>query len=302
MSSVVGLSPRAMPLIDQPLDIWSAAKRGLLDEVKGFIATGVSVDSRTREDFTLLHEAAGAGHVEVVRWLLECGAKINARTRSQRPYPGSETPLYLAVAHGHRDVVGVLLSRGADPNLKSSDGTSPLAQAVERGDQALVTLLIDSGARVNPRGDFSPLHTAFCMKRFAIARYLLSHGARADERVLPYRGSLLMTAASGKWLPGVELMLELGCDVNQKDDEGGTALHAGVLGFACRQLTWEKTTWGEKCIREEPEEAIPVVKRLLEARADRTIRDKHGFTPLDYAKKIRAQPIIELLQQSGSPT
>lgn len=289
-----------MPFVEQPLDLWTAAERGRLDELKAFVCAGLSVDAPTRQDYTPLHLAARAGHMAVVRWLLENGAKINARTKSQRPYPGSETALYLAVAHGRPDVAALLLSHGANPNLKSSDGSTALAEAVQRGDLGLVTLLLDNGAQINPKGEFSPLHTAFCMKNLPIARYLLSRGARADERVLPYRGSLLMAAAGGKWLPGVELMLELGCDVNQRDDEDGTALHAGVLGFASRTLTWEKTTHGERCVREEPEEAIPVVRRLLEEGADQTVRDKHGFTPLDYAKKIRAQPIIELLQPSGN--
>ncbi|MBS0356522.1 MAG: hypothetical protein JSR83_21765 [Proteobacteria bacterium] len=97
------------------------------------------------------------------------------------------------------------------------------------------------------------------------------------------------------------MFLSLGLAVNEVDQEGQTALHYGVLGFADRKLTWVKTAQGEKCLREEPEEAIPVVQRLLEEGADPSIRDKHGFTPLDYAKKMKAEAITELLRpEKGS--
>ena len=225
-----------MPFVKQPLDIWTAAERGLLEEVNGFVASGVPVDAKSRQDVTPLHMAARAGHLEVVKWLLDNGAKIDGRTKPQPGYPGAETALFLAVT----------------------------------------------------------------AQKIPVVKLLLERGARIDEKVLPYSGSLLSAAASAKWPAGVELFLNLGLAINEPDQEGQTALHCGVLAFGSRQLTWVKTEHGEKCIRDEPAEAIPVVKRLLEAGADSTVRDKSGLTPLDYAKKIRAGPIIELFG-SASP-
>ncbi len=285
-----------MPLVDQPLDIWTAAERGLLDEVKNFVAAGVPIDAKSLQDFTALHSSAQAGHVELVRWLLDNDATIDGRTKPQRGYPGAETALFLAVTARRIPVVKLLLERGANPNLKSSDTISALGEATKHGNKALMSLLIDHGANLNPGGDFSPLSTAVSMRDLDAAKLLIERGARIDEKVLPYSGSLLSAAASAKWLPGVELFLSLGLAVNEVDQEGQTALHYGVLGFADRKLAWVKSAHGEKCLREEPEEAIPVVQRLLEEGADPSIRDKHGFTPLDYAQKMKAEAIVELLK------
>jgi ankyrin repeat protein len=284
-----------MPFADQPLDIWTAAEHGLFDEVKKLVATGVPVDAKSRQEFTPLHMAARAGHVEIVKWLLDKGAKVNGRTKAQPGYPGSETALFLAVIAQKESVVECLLKHGANPNLKSSDTTSALAEATQHGNRTLMALLIEHGALLNPKGDFSPLFTAVSMKNLDTVKLLIKHGAQINEKVLPYAGSFLSSAASSKWLAGIEYFLNLGLAVNEPDQEGQTALHCGVLAFGSKQLTWVKTGHGEKCIRDEPADAIPVVKRLLEARADPSVRDKHGFTPLDYAKKMRAEPMINLL-------
>jgi ankyrin repeat protein len=290
-----------MPFIEQPLDIWKAAECGRLEEVKQFVSQGLGVDAKSRGNVTPLHLASKKGHLEVVNWLLDNGANINARTKAEPGYPGAETPLYLAVLHVKVDIVKGLLKRGADPNLRSSDSTSALEEAAQLGNLELVRLLVDNGANLNPKSDFSPLYAALCSKHLETANYLVERGARTDFKVLPHSSSLLMMVASWKWLPGVEFLLHLGAEVNEKDDVGHTALHHAVLGFGIRTLTSEKTDWGEKVVvSEKPEDAIPVVQRLLDAGADRTIRDNDGFRAVEWAKKIRAQPLIELLVQSDA--
>jgi ankyrin repeat protein len=286
-----------MPFAEPLLDIWTAAERGLQTEVMRFVASGIPVDARSRQEFTPLHMAARAGHVEIVKWLLDNGAKINGKTKAQPGYPGAETALFLAVVAQQEAVVEYLLKRGANPNVKSSDTTSALAEATQHGNRTLMTVLIEHGALLNPKGGVSPLLTAVSMKNVDAATVLIEHGARIDEKVPPYSGSLLSAAAGAKWLPGVELFLSLGLAVNEVDQVRQAALHYGVLGYGSRQLTWVKTEHGEKCIRDEPEEAIPVVRRLLEAGADPTLVDGHGFTALDYAKKLRALPLVQLLTE-----
>lgn len=49
--------------------------------------------------FSPLHWASKKGNSKIVEMLLTRGARVNATNR------GDDTPLHLATAHGHRDVV-----------------------------------------------------------------------------------------------------------------------------------------------------------------------------------------------------
>ncbi len=59
------------------------------------------------------------------------------------------TPLMIAVANGDADIAGMLLAKGADPNLRAVGGTSALSLAKARGaaGAGLVQLLQRSGAK-----------------------------------------------------------------------------------------------------------------------------------------------------------
>lgn len=50
-----------------------------------------------------LHWAAKEGRLGIVEMLINRGARVNATNM------GDDTPLHLAVAHGHKDVVAVVL-------------------------------------------------------------------------------------------------------------------------------------------------------------------------------------------------
>jgi uncharacterized protein len=70
---------------------------------------------------TALHFAARQGAARSVAALLDGGASVNL------PSPGDQaTPLLVAIINGHFDIAADLLARGADPNLVSDAGVSPL--------------------------------------------------------------------------------------------------------------------------------------------------------------------------------
>jgi ankyrin repeat protein len=69
-----------------------------------------------------LWKAAFAGHTEVVKFLLEKGAEVNAKGTI-----GGTTALMVASQNGHAEVVKVLLEKGADVNVKDTTiGTTAL--------------------------------------------------------------------------------------------------------------------------------------------------------------------------------
>ena len=76
---------------------------------------------------TALHAAVSSNQQEIVAWLLEAGADVNAR--QQIDY----TPLMGAAANARTGLMEMLLSRGADPSMKTTDGKTAADVAREHG-------------------------------------------------------------------------------------------------------------------------------------------------------------------------
>ncbi|KAL1749942.1 ankyrin repeat-containing domain protein, partial [Schizophyllum commune] len=73
-----------------------------------------------------LHLAAERGHVGVVRVLLERGAFVAVRGGCRK-----ETPLMVAAFEQHKDVVCLLLDKGADIEDCYKDGQTSLQCAAD---------------------------------------------------------------------------------------------------------------------------------------------------------------------------
>lgn len=74
-----------------------------------------------------LHAAVSANQVDIAGWLIDAGADVNAR--QQMDY----TPLMGAAANGRRDLLDLLLARGADASLVTTDGKTAADFAREHG-------------------------------------------------------------------------------------------------------------------------------------------------------------------------
>ena len=84
---------------------------------------------------TALMVASQQGHREVVEVLVGKGARIDVQMENGR------TALMLASALGHREVVEVLVGKGARIDLQGEDGMTALALAKAQGHREVVALL-----------------------------------------------------------------------------------------------------------------------------------------------------------------
>lgn len=93
--------------------------------------------------------AAGLGRLDEVRSLLDRGADVNSAGPGTDQVPAGGTALMLAAARNQKDVVRLLLSKGANPNQADQGGGTALIYASWKGNLDIVKILIESGADVN---------------------------------------------------------------------------------------------------------------------------------------------------------
>ncbi len=127
-------------------DFVYAAYRGDLAEMKALFAEGVDVNASTggggHETDPALIVAAGEGHIEVVKFLLDNGADVNIKGTN-----GIDTALMSAAGGGHKEIVKLLIDKGADVNAIGSKGRTALAIAVDKNHSEIIEMLKRAGAR-----------------------------------------------------------------------------------------------------------------------------------------------------------
>ncbi len=163
-----------MALLGGCVSIQSAAHKGDLKEVRKQLTSGTNVNSETfRMRRSALHEAAGNGHIEIVKLLLEKGADVNIRENC------GATPLHRAAHGGHTKVMKILLQNGADTFQRGTGCGTPLEWAARKGQLKAIEILLDHGADVNYE---TPLHAAVETGHVEIVDYLVARGADVNKR------------------------------------------------------------------------------------------------------------------------
>ena len=162
-------------------DLLRAAKRGNVDLIRKVLSIFlVDINFMTKRNTNPLMLAAKNNHKDVVYLLLDRGAEPNMADQD------GNTPLHEAANEGHKDVVQLLLDGGAEPNRADQDGWTPLHDAADEGHKDVVQLLLDGGAEPNmaeQSGD-TPLHRASLEGHKVVVQLLLEKGAEPNMATL----------------------------------------------------------------------------------------------------------------------
>ncbi|RSL62863.1 hypothetical protein CEP54_005527 [Fusarium duplospermum] len=149
-------------------------------------------------------------------------------------------PLYLAAYFQLEESMRTLIAAGCNIDAETPNGWTLLLSFVERGQEAVVRLLLENGADISPRatqGNTSlrePLAIAAEQGNSAMVQLLLDHGAdpncdvrgqnKREERTIP-----LLDAAKNRNLEIVRILLGAeGIRVNERAGNGKTAYHWAV--------------------------------------------------------------------------
>lgn len=156
------------------LDVFEAATAGDAQRVAALVDADPSLgDAVAQDGFSPLGLASFFKRRDVVKALLERGAKPSAPSRDQR-----FTPLHSAVATdasaADGEIVRLLLDAGADPNAKSREGGTPLHTAAFTGDLEAAELLLANGAdpSATDKKSLTPLDIARDRRNVEVAALL----------------------------------------------------------------------------------------------------------------------------------
>jgi 26S proteasome non-ATPase regulatory subunit 10 len=142
-----------------------------------------------------IHKAVKDNNLPEVRQLLKNDPDL-VLTKDENGF----TPLHLAAANGHRDMVDLLLTTKADVNAKDNSGSTPLHQAAaaqgEHSDIVEVLLARKANVDAADRQGLTPLHYALLADNPDVAKWLLNHGANANVKDNKAGHSPLILAAA----------------------------------------------------------------------------------------------------------
>lgn len=238
----------------------------------------IIIDCNSTEFGTSLHTAAEFGRVDIVKVLLQRGAKVNQLRGN------GCTALHYAASNGEIEVVKELLSRPEiDSHVNTPISGTPLHEAAIADNFEILKLLLQTGSDVEAASEdegYTVLHSAARFGSVGIVKYLLSHTESAINRHTKHHGSALHLAVIGGHAEIVKVLLRNNIDANAIDSEGCTALHRGV---------------------EKADAAI--VEQLLEhSHIDATESAPDVGTVLDLAKANGHSEIVELLSKHVGTT
>jgi len=165
----------------------------------------------------LFVDFASSGNVDSVRLMLDLGFDV-ASARTAPPWSAGETALHAAVWRGYLPMVNLLIERGAPLEAAHQrSGATPLAAAlrtlIEQSEWTpnefsipIAQALVRAGAHLKP--EWMTLAAALCLDRTEDAARLARKSTAADRHV-----ALEAAAINGK-VEAIAALLQLGVDVN----------------------------------------------------------------------------------------
>jgi ankyrin repeat protein len=200
-------------------DIFTSVRNGDIKKIKSILEKDPGlVNSRDDKDRTPLIQAIFSRQVAVAKLLLEKNADFNLTSKD------GFTPLHFAVFTSSKDIVEMLVAKGARLNDKSNSiSATPLDLAVNGGYKEIIELLVSKGATVDAKdgNGYTALMKAVMSGRADIVQVLVSKGASLAETDDTGSTPLLLAALTGQKVLA-EWLVEKGSDIHAVNMLGGS--------------------------------------------------------------------------------
>lgn len=207
----------------------------------------------------------GAGLAGAETALEAWDGRLETLHQHAAPSDAGKTALMEASADGALEPMTALLDAGAEVDQRNANGGTALMYAASAGHLEAMRLLLEHGAdpAARARIGWTAMLVAAAKGQDEAVQLLLDAGADPRETDA-YGWTPLMRAVSGGYEEAVAVLLACGrVDLKAREESGATALHiAAGRGY------------------------VAIVKRLLDAGAERSVPDGEGRTPADVARLL----------------
>ena len=198
-----------------------AAYWGQEDLVRLMLDSGADPDEKDENGNTALLTALQGRDPYMPQILLKHGCNVNYQNHE------GHTPLTVAISRNQHwyqfaPILRLLLKNGCDVNMRNNAGRTPLMKAAAHGELEAVKSRLDEGCDINVEDDKPG---AFQIADLDFGSFGAKLEPRWRKRFRPYGGhTALMYAVILEEFEIVELLLEKGCDVDLRNNDGHTAI------------------------------------------------------------------------------
>lgn len=247
-----------------------------------------------------LHAAALKGDKEMIKLLLEKGASPDATDHFKK------TPLFLASSP---EIADMLIAAGADVKAVDRRGNGLLHEAVKSKNAAMTEYYIKKGLSVNAANESgqTPLALSVEAGEAAVFNALMAAGAATDAKEKLFEWSPLHVAIMNGRLDMAEALIKAGAAIEATDRYGRTPLHY-VRSREAAEFLLSKNADASSLTKKggtvlhsaAASGSAGVVKFFIEKGFDMNQKDAEGETPLFKAVIHKSKPALSELLSAGA--
>ena len=281
-----------------------AAQQNHHDILVFLIEQGATINHKGPHGETPLIKAVQNANVDSIQALVEGkdGEKADINLADDHGW----TPLHIAAQLGHLEVVRLLEDLGADRSLLTDDGSSLVLIAAEQGQQEVVEYLLE-GLEVAERNllvnqtnnkEVSPAMIASHHGHATMVRYLIDRGADAEHKT-SQGYSVFMSACEGGSKELISFLKPEYMDTANLTTNGFSCFHIAAKVNDAKVI--ELLNGGKEDFETQTRDGFTalhiaarlgndnVFEHLFNKDVDPCIKDRWGWTPMDYLTEFISQ-------------